>query len=247
MKRQHSQTNMICDGIHEPPIVGVLARITPLSASANRNRPHLVPPLNCLHPSLFNHIGSSIMDAAASVVGLLAAGGKLYTTLERLISTFTDAPLVAHTTCNEVRDFRYALSKLQPYIEGSAPIKLLGASMIDVHHLSLTLGASVFTFSRLEKKLGRLIAWDQLEKPDERLVARSMDTLSRLRWLRGEGDISLLVQNIQQHKSSLNLLLTVLMRFVFTFFHFSGISNHRSNTFFSSVRLCLRRKKAEHG
>lgn len=160
------------------------------------------------------------MDAAASVVGLLAAGAQLYSTLERLISTFTDAPLLAHTTCNEVRDFRYALSKLKPYVDGSAPVKLLGASMIDVHHLSLTLAASVFTFSRLEKKLERLIIRDLLEKPDERLVTRSMDTLSRLRWLRDGGDISLLVQHIQQHKSSLNLLLTVLMRHVFAVFYF---------------------------
>ncbi|KAL0633688.1 hypothetical protein Q9L58_007411 [Maublancomyces gigas] len=149
------------------------------------------------------------MEAAISVIGLLAAGAQISTTLQGLISTYSDAPLLAHTTCNEVRDFKYALSKLQPYIDGSIPIKLLGASMIDTHHLSLTLAASVFTFSRLEKKLDRLIL--RVEKPEDRAVVRGMDTLSRLRWLRDDADISRLVQNIQQHKSSLNLLLTVLI------------------------------------
>lgn len=86
------------------------------------------------------------MEAAISVIGLLAAGAEIYTTLPGFISTYSDASLLAHTTCNEVRGFKYALSKLQPYIDGSIPIKLIDASMIDVHHLSLTLAAPVFTF-----------------------------------------------------------------------------------------------------
>lgn len=151
------------------------------------------------------------MEAAISVIGLLAAGAQISTTLQGFISTYSDASLLAHTTCNEVRDFKYALSKLQPYIDGSITIKLLGASMIDIHHLSLTLAASVFTFSRLEKKLDRLIL--RAEKPEDRAVVRGMDTLSRLRWLRDDADISRLVQNIQQQKSSLNLLLTVLISY----------------------------------
>lgn len=166
------------------------------------------------------------MEVAVSVVGLITAGSQIYTSLNRLISTFSDAPLLAHTVCNEVRDFRYALSKLQPYVDGSVPIKLLAASMIDVHHLSLTLAAAVFTFSKLEKKLDGLVVRAQVEKPEDRGVARGMDAWSRLKWLRDEGDVSQLVQHIQQHKSSLNILLTVLIRYEFTVCS----SNHKSNT-----------------
>lgn len=152
------------------------------------------------------------MEVAASIVGLLAAGANIAKTLDHLISTFIDAPSVARTTCNEIRDFRYALTKLQPYVHSAVSTTLLGASVLDIHHLSLTLATSVFTFSMLEKKLDRLVGGRGLLV--DPAGPRRMDVLSRLKWLRDEAGINQLVQNVQQHKSSLNLLLTVLIRSV---------------------------------
>lgn len=149
------------------------------------------------------------MEVAASIVGLLTTGADVAMALVNLISRFVDAPFVAHTTCNEVSDFRYALTKLLPYVDCSVPVPLLGASVLDIHHLSLTLAGAVFTFSQLEKKLDRLLGG--LQDPD---VPRPMDVINRLRWLRDEAGINQLVLLVQQHKSSVNLLLTVLMRFV---------------------------------
>lgn len=150
------------------------------------------------------------MEVAASIAGLLAAGAQLYSTMEWMISTCIDAPSVAHTTYNEVRDFRYVLVKLKRYVDGSEPITLLGASMIDVDHLSLLLSACVFTFSQLERKLDRLFV-----RPDDYPTPRKMDTLTRLKWLMGQGDIVQLVGHLQQHKSSLNILLTMLIWYIF--------------------------------
>lgn len=149
------------------------------------------------------------MEVAASIVGLLAAGAKIAMTLDHLISTLVDAPLVAHTTCNEVRDFHYALTKLKPYVDGTSPLPLLGSKVLDVQHLSLILAASVFTFLLLEKKLDPLLGGK--DKLEERAAPRGMNAITRLRWLRVEAGINQLVQHVQQHKLSLNTLLTVLI------------------------------------
>lgn len=160
------------------------------------------PPSNSRSPIHHTHP----MEALASVVGLIAAGAKVYGALHQLVTSCIDAPVHAHATCNEVRDFGYALTKLQPYVDGSSPIKRLGASATDVHHLSMTLTACVCTFSLLERRVDRLLP-----------VARStMTTLDRLKWTLAESDITQLVQRLQQHKSSLTLLLTIWIRFVGT-------------------------------
>lgn len=143
------------------------------------------------------------MEVAASVVGLLAVVAKVSSVLHQFISGCIDAPLIAQTTCDEVSDFGYALSKLQPYIDGSSPIKLLGASMTDVNQLSVTLAACVVTFSRMEKTMDRLMP----------PTGGGMDPLSRLRWSWAEKGISQLVQRLQQHKLSLTLLLTIWIRY----------------------------------
>lgn len=67
--------------------------------------------------SLFMPILNSLMEAAASIVGLLAVGAKVYGSLEYFISTAIDAPLSAITLCDEVRDFRFALERLKPYVD----------------------------------------------------------------------------------------------------------------------------------
>lgn len=145
---------------------------------------------------------TSQMETAASIVGLLAVGVKIGLALDQFVSSCVDAPVIARTVCDEVRDFRFALSKLQPYVDGTVAINLLGASATDVDHLSLTLASCLATFSRLEKIVDRL-------KLRER-----MDAVDRLRWIWSEAAIAQLVQRLQHHKSTLTLLLTIWIRYV---------------------------------
>lgn len=121
------------------------------------------------------------MEVAASVVGLLAVGAKLYGVLDKFISDFTDAPLIAQTTCDEIRDFRLAVSKLESYVHDPEALYPLGASIADRNHLTLTLSACVSTFSRLEKTVDRL------------LTRGKMDTIDRLRWSLAEATVAQLI------------------------------------------------------
>lgn len=153
-------------------------------------------------PETTHHIPE--MEVAASLVGLLAVGAKIGMTLHEFVSNCADAPTIAQTISDEIRDFRFALSKLQPYVRKNNPsqMTLLGASMTDVNHLSLTISSCIVTFGRLEKIVDKL-------KP-----GNQMDTLTRLKWSWSETAISQLVQRLQQHKITLTLLLTIWLRYV---------------------------------
>lgn len=144
------------------------------------------------------------MEAVASVVGLLAAVAQIYSTLNRLVSSAVDAPLLAHTLHDEVRDFKFTLGRLQPYVDGSSSITLLGASPTDLDHLAMTLAACEATFARLEKKMLRLRAQDG-----------RMTAMNRMLWLFAEPDLVLLVGRLQQHKTTMTLLLTIWIRCVY--------------------------------
>ncbi|KAL0639010.1 hypothetical protein Q9L58_001891 [Maublancomyces gigas] len=149
------------------------------------------------------------MEVAASIVGHLAAGVRVCNVLHSAISSTIDAPLLARTLCDEVRDFGYALTKLMPYVDGSSPITLLGASTTHSDHLSLTLAGCVVTFSLLEKKIDRVITQQHSMTTMDRLRWTTMD---RLRWTFAESDLTQLVNRLQQHKSTMTLLLTIWIR-----------------------------------
>lgn len=127
------------------------------------------------------------MDASASVTGLLAAATKVYCALLPLLSS---AAISAAT-----RDFKQALSPLQPFVDGSRPT----SSPVDVAHLVWILGGCVVTFSRLEKRVDRVLAREVTEAELKRLMA--------------DADMSRLIEILRLHTTSLTLLLGVWTRY----------------------------------
>lgn len=150
------------------------------------------------------------MEAGSAIVGLLVVGAKLGLTLHNFLASCIDAPIIAESVNSELRDVRFALSKLHPYIKNDSPtpMTLLGAAMTDVHHLSMTLSSCIITFSQLEKIIDKL------------KLTGKMDTVTRLRWTSYEGSISQLMQRLQHHKLTLTLLVTIWIRCVLN--QFSG-------------------------
>lgn len=144
------------------------------------------------------------METGSAIVGLLAVGAKLGLILHNFLSKCSDAPLIVESVSCEIRDVRFALSKLQPYIRNDSPtpITLLGSAMTDVHHLSLTLSSCIITFSQLEKIIDKL------------KLSGKMDTVTRLKWTWYEGSVTQLMDRLQKHKLTLNLLVTIWIRCV---------------------------------
>ncbi|RPB06515.1 hypothetical protein P167DRAFT_580420 [Morchella conica CCBAS932] len=137
------------------------------------------------------------MEVAASIVGLLTAASKVYTTLSAFLSSCRDAPIIAQTTSDEIRDFHYALLKLRDCVWQGKNITPLGRATTDTSQLILTLVSSMTTLAQVEKTLDPLLAQPK------------MDYIRRIRWSLADNDLVKLLTRIQSHKLTLNLLLTI--------------------------------------
>lgn len=141
------------------------------------------------------------MEISASVIGLLAIGSQLSSTLHET-SRATGAPTVASNLATEVTDFTYTLSKVQQIILGSETFSLSNASQMDIRHLSATLVGSVHTLSELERELSRIN------------IHGTMDFWDRMKWARAEKTFNVLLQRLENHKTTLALILTIMARFL---------------------------------
>jgi hypothetical protein len=160
------------------------------------------------------------MDVAASVVGLLLAASTVYTTTDNFISACTNAPDIAQEILAEVRDFEYALKRLSTRISKREGMTPLGAMATDATQLAVTLASCTLTFSQLERIIDGLMPKRVKRFPvvvghgDELPEApvKEMSVYSRLRWTWENSNLTILVRRIQQHKTTLTLLLTIWMR-----------------------------------
>lgn len=166
---------------------------------------------------VFHNISRSAIDmeVAASVVGLILAAATVYKNIDSLISTYTNMPDIAQEILAEVRDFEYALKRLRTRIAKRNEMTPLGAMATDATQLAITLASCTLTFSQLERIIDELMPRrvKQLVGPQERrLPAGQMSVYSRLRWNWENSNLTILVRRIQQHKTTLTLLLTIWMR-----------------------------------
>lgn len=135
------------------------------------------------------------LSVAASVVGLLMAGGKIATLLQRLINK----PSIAQTVGVEIDHFVVVLTRLRPFVLGASSADQSRTSMIEVQQIQIILTGCVLTVSELQA------AVERLSQPTGGVGIRS-----RVRWALAEPTITDLVQRLRDHKCSLTLVLTVL-------------------------------------
>ncbi|KAF5254451.1 hypothetical protein FANTH_709 [Fusarium anthophilum] len=158
--------------------------------------PHFHP-----SPTLFRIPDTASMDplsVSASVVGLLGAGAKITSCLWTFATNARDAPQLARHLVFEVADITAALGSLQAYVCGQAQAPGERGALILLEHVLTTLTGCVTTFSDLQSLM------DQLN------LSPDMRTIDKMKWARQESNIAAIVQRLQNHKSSLTLMLTVL-------------------------------------
>ncbi|KAF5589555.1 nicotinamide mononucleotide permease [Fusarium pseudocircinatum] len=159
-----------------------------------------------LHPTspfFFNSLVSDFaamdpLSVSASVVGLLGAGAKITSCLWTFSTNARDAPQLARHLVFEVADITAALGSLQAYVCGQAHAPGERGALILLEHVLTTLTGCVTTFSDLQSLM------DQLN------LSPDMGTIDKMKWARQESNIAAIVQRLQNHKSSLTLMLTVL-------------------------------------
>jgi hypothetical protein len=142
------------------------------------------------------------LSVVAAVVGLLGAGAKISASLDSLISSSEDIPSLALSAHQEVTDISAALSLLQTYISGEMQIRTQRESLILLEHVLTTLTGCVTTYSDLQTVL------DGLKSGDEITV------LDRVKWLRCQTRVNVIVQRLQNHKASMTLMLSILQWWV---------------------------------
>lgn len=138
------------------------------------------------------------LSVSASVVGLLGAGAKITSCLWTFATNARDAPQLARHLVFEVADITAALGSLQAYVCGQAQAPGERGALILLEHVLTTLTGCVTTFSDLQSLM------DQLN------LSPDMGTIDKMKWARQESNIAAIVQRLQNHKSSLTLMLTVL-------------------------------------
>lgn len=90
------------------------------------------------------------LSVTASIVGLLAAAGKVGETLTPVVSNFKDAPRAIDSVAAEVQDFRTILSSLQQFLLNLGSASPRRVALIQLDQVIVTLTDSVLTFSELE-------------------------------------------------------------------------------------------------
>jgi hypothetical protein len=141
------------------------------------------------------------LSIATSVAGLIAAGGKLAAILTQ-ISRLSDAPPLCRAVLTEVCDTAAALRQVQNFLDGQLRIPSGGREHVLLEHVATALTGCVMTKDELESLLdgvGLVYAGSGIT-----------GIFDRVKWVRKEQDIQRLIQRLQNHKATLNLILTIL-------------------------------------
>ncbi|KAI0203820.1 hypothetical protein F4808DRAFT_389581 [Astrocystis sublimbata] len=138
------------------------------------------------------------LSVAASVAGLLAAGGKVTALLFAALGKWENPPTLARTIMLEVTDISAALGQLQGFLCDRQKVDPDRSSLLQLDILLATLTGCVTTYSDLQYTLTELN------------VNEDMGVFDRIKWLRRGNKLNSLLQRLQNHKSSLTLMLTII-------------------------------------
>ncbi|KAI1278225.1 hypothetical protein F5Y07DRAFT_361115 [Xylaria sp. FL0933] len=138
------------------------------------------------------------LSVAASVVGLLAAGGKVTSLLFTVITKCKDSPSLARSILFEVADISAALGQLQDFLIDRTKATPERGNLILLDQLLTTLTGCVTTYSDIQFILTGMN------------ISEDMGAFDRIKWMRHEDRLNTLVQRLQSHKSSLTLMLTIV-------------------------------------
>ena len=133
------------------------------------------------------------LSIAASIVGLIAATGKVYNAVSSLIATTAGAPSSAASTLEIVSDMRLTLAAVQSVIDSLDGVPSSRKGLIQIDHLTIVITHAVVTISELEE-----------------LVCKETDLAYRLRWAWNEKKVLELLPRLESQKSTLALMVSVL-------------------------------------
>ncbi|ORY05929.1 P-loop containing nucleoside triphosphate hydrolase protein [Clohesyomyces aquaticus] len=137
------------------------------------------------------------LSVAASIIGILAAAGKVAETLGPIVSTMKDADKCAAAVYAEVNTSRIILSALQTLLNDLSASPHHRRQLIQVDQLISALIDGAFIFSELEPLVLRL--GTSTEK-----------WTTRMQWARKKDSLDSFVVRLQCFKASISVMLNIL-------------------------------------
>jgi hypothetical protein len=142
------------------------------------------------------------ISITTGVVGLIQASYEMSLLLTTFISSVKDAPAQAAIAVSEINETRIILGKLQNFLLRFETADKSQRARIEVDQLVDVITGCVATFSEFEAAL-------------EKITGSRMTLMGRVKWvMRDEEKIAGLITRLQGHKSSLSLLVIILIAYV---------------------------------
>jgi len=138
------------------------------------------------------------LSIGSAVVGLVVAAGKITLGLNQFITSVRDAPKSVSAVVAEIFDITAALGHLQAYLIGVGRTEPARRPLLSLENIVVTITGCVTTYSELEAITKKCSG------------GQPMGLFNRLEWMLRESDINNIIQKLQNHKSSLTLMLTIL-------------------------------------
>jgi hypothetical protein len=141
------------------------------------------------------------LSITASVIGILTAAGNVVSVLSRV----KDAPKLIADILAEVKHIQIIFKVLQNFLERTTRPTSQRAALIQLDDVVVILTQTVLVFSELETLVRPLVAQEQSNG--------AMPKLSRWRrvtWAWQQPAALRLVNQLQQHKVSLSLMLQII-------------------------------------
>jgi hypothetical protein len=137
------------------------------------------------------------LSIAASILGILAAAGKVVEILGPVVSTLKDTTNNAAIVYTEVKSSRIIVSSLKKLLDGLEQTPRSRRELIKLDDLRATLTDGVFLFDELEA------------------IVLQLDTSTdywrtRIQWLRKEKALTSLLSRLQCFKSSISIMLNII-------------------------------------
>lgn len=133
------------------------------------------------------------ISVTASIAGLFTASIEV----AKLFGALKSAYDYAGTVYEEIHHFRFILYRLDKYVQPDS-MNIARASMIDLDQVVIVLLGCMITFSEFEREV-------------KRLHSRS---LQRIWWTITKPSLVDLVQRLQNHKGTINSMLSILTWYV---------------------------------
>lgn len=144
---------------------------------------------------------SDPLSVAASIVGILAASGKLYELIHTFVTTTKDAPQSLVTLDVETRQMRAVLSRLEILLHGLFSASLRRREMVQIDDLIATLTDTVNVYSEL----------DALIVPYLVCEGEKLSFVACAKWTQVEAGCMKVVDRLQRHKASISLMLSIFL------------------------------------